>query len=159
MVDILQKESSSVDLNELVIKFQTEVIGKEIERATQGESVLLALLFACSLTGRFVVRRSGVYPLQNVFIRKVKLLKSPKLDVGKLLDNHGGADAVAAADQGQKVCTRSSLLAIGVISVCSLCCLPRVCLQVERPEEGKDAKGKKGKKGKKAAAADDDEDE
>jgi small subunit ribosomal protein S3Ae len=39
------------------------VIGKEIEKAT-----------------------SGIFPLQNVFIRKVKILKAPKFDLGKLME-------------------------------------------------------------------------
>jgi len=76
MVEIVQKESQ-VDLNQLVNKFIPEVIGKEIEKATQ-----------------------GIYPLQNVFVRKVKLLKAPKLDVGKLLEAHGGAESVAKEDSG-----------------------------------------------------------
>jgi len=76
MVEIVQKESA-VDLNELVNKFIPEVIGKEIEKATQ-----------------------GIYPLQNVFVRKVKLLKAPKLDVGKLLESHGGAESIAKEDSG-----------------------------------------------------------
>merc|ERR1712093_325802 len=31
----------------------------------------------------------GIYPLQNVHVRKVKLLKSPKFDLGALLNLHG----------------------------------------------------------------------
>jgi len=74
MVDIMQKEASSVELNELVLKFIPETIGREIEKAT-----------------------AGVYPLQNVLIRKVKMLRAPKLDVGRLLELHGGAEAAAAS--------------------------------------------------------------
>jgi small subunit ribosomal protein S3Ae len=77
-VHIVQRESQ-VDLNELVAKFIPEIIGKEIEKATQ-----------------------GIYPLQNVFIRKVKTLRAPKVDVGKLLESHGGADAVSS-DAGKPV--------------------------------------------------------
>ncbi|KAG5554654.1 hypothetical protein RHGRI_012267 [Rhododendron griersonianum] len=32
---------------------------------------------------------SSIYPLQNVFIRKVKILKAPKFDLGKLMEVHG----------------------------------------------------------------------
>jgi len=78
-VHIVQRESQ-VDLNELVAKFIPEIIGKEIEKATQ-----------------------GIYPLQNVFIRKVKTLRAPKVDVGKLLESHGGADAAVSADAGKPV--------------------------------------------------------
>ena len=62
MNDIISRECSSCDLKECVLKFIPEVIGKEIEKVCQ-----------------------GIYPLQNVYIRKVKILKSPKFDVTKLL--------------------------------------------------------------------------
>jgi len=78
MVEIITKEASAVDLQELVGKLIPEVIGKEIEKATQ-----------------------GIYPLQNVVIRKVKTLRKPKTDMGKLLELHGGAEAVA--DAGKKL--------------------------------------------------------
>lgn len=56
-------QATSCNLKELVAKFIPEVIGKEIEKAT-----------------------SSIYPLQNVFIRKVKILKAPKFDLGKLME-------------------------------------------------------------------------
>ena len=56
-------QATSCDLKELVQKFIPEMIGKEIEKAT-----------------------SSIYPLQNVFIRKVKILKAPKFDLGKLME-------------------------------------------------------------------------
>ena len=46
-----------------------ESIGKEIEKACH-----------------------GVYPLQNVFIRKVKMLKKPKFDITKLMEVHQGGE-------------------------------------------------------------------
>jgi len=73
MVDIMNREASTVDLNELVSKFIPETIGREIERATE-----------------------GIYPLQNVLIRKVKMLRAPKTDVAALLALHGGSEAAAA---------------------------------------------------------------
>ncbi|GAV78502.1 LOW QUALITY PROTEIN: Ribosomal_S3Ae domain-containing protein, partial [Cephalotus follicularis] len=61
--EIMTAQATSCDLKELVLKFIPEMIGKEIEKAT-----------------------SGIYPLQNVFIRKVKILKAPKFDLGKLME-------------------------------------------------------------------------
>ncbi|KAJ9533762.1 hypothetical protein QJQ45_026847, partial [Haematococcus lacustris] len=66
MTDIMTREASSVDLKDLVAKFIPEAIGKDIEKACQ-----------------------GIYPLQNTFIRKVKILKSPKFDLTKLMEVHG----------------------------------------------------------------------
>merc|ERR1712137_730707 len=42
----------------------------------------------------------GIYPLQNVHVRKVKLLKAPKFDLGALLGLHGES---SQDDSGQKV--------------------------------------------------------
>ena len=66
MVEIIKRECESCDLKELVLKFIPEVIGKEIEKSC-----------------------SGIYPLQNVYLRKVKMLKTPKFDVTKLMEVHG----------------------------------------------------------------------
>jgi small subunit ribosomal protein S3Ae len=88
MVQIIQKEASTNDVNALVAKLIPEAIGNAIEKATQ-----------------------GIYPLQNVLIRKVKVLKTPKLDVGRLLESHGGAEAVKAADSGNIVVEREETAA------------------------------------------------
>jgi len=88
MVDIMTREASAVELNQVVEKLMNEIIGKEIEKHTQ-----------------------SIYPLQNVLIRKVKVLRSPKVDISKLMEMHGGAEALALAaaaaakaqaDAGQK---------------------------------------------------------
>jgi small subunit ribosomal protein S3Ae len=81
MREIMQREASTVTLSELVNKFIPEVIGKEIEKACH-----------------------GVYPLQNVHIRKVKMLKKPKFDLTKLLDIHGDNGlAPVGDDKGESV--------------------------------------------------------
>jgi small subunit ribosomal protein S3Ae len=70
MIEIMQREASVVDLAELVQrKLIAESFGRVIDKATQ-----------------------GIYPLQNVLIRKVKMLRAPKTDIGKLLELHGGAE-------------------------------------------------------------------
>ena len=66
MNEVITREVSTCDLKENVLKFIPEVIGKEIEKVC-----------------------AGIYPLQNVYIRKVKILKSPKFDVTKLMEVHG----------------------------------------------------------------------
>ncbi|KAF3455641.1 hypothetical protein FNV43_RR00280 [Rhamnella rubrinervis] len=66
MTEVMISQATSCDLKELVQKFIAETIGKEIEKAT-----------------------NSIYPLQNVFIRKVKILKAPKFDFGKLMEVYG----------------------------------------------------------------------
>merc|ERR1712196_454199 len=77
MVDIMTKEVSSVELIKAVEKFIPEYIGKDIQKACE-----------------------GIYPLQNVFIRKVKILKAPKFDASKLAEIHAGD---TGAEVGAKV--------------------------------------------------------
>ncbi|KAL4268839.1 Small ribosomal subunit protein eS1 [Pleurotus pulmonarius] len=66
MFEIMTRESTNCDLKELVQKFVPEAIGREIEKAAR-----------------------SIYPLQNVYIRKAKILKAPKFDMSKLLELHG----------------------------------------------------------------------
>jgi len=72
MREIMAREGSGIDLNTLVQKLMTNIIGVEIEKHTQ-----------------------AIYPLKDVLVRKVKMLRSPKADVSKLIEAHGGADALA----------------------------------------------------------------
>jgi small subunit ribosomal protein S3Ae len=76
MVSIMTKEVSETDLAGCVKKFLPEKIGKNIEKAC-----------------------FGIFPLQNVFIRKVKILKKPKFDLVKLMEAHNDTDA----DGGVKI--------------------------------------------------------
>merc|ERR1712066_496695 len=72
MVEIMANEAGKCQLRELVKKLIPEVIGKEIEKQTQ-----------------------GIFPLKDVLVRKVKLIKKPKFDITKLMELHGdgGDDA------------------------------------------------------------------
>merc|ERR1712037_447516 len=69
MVEIMTKEAGTVQLRELVKKLIPEVIGKEIEKRTQ-----------------------SIFPLKDVLIRKVKIIKKPKFDITKLMELHGDGD-------------------------------------------------------------------
>lgn len=66
MVERITKDASSCDLKTLVTHFIPESIGTNIEKECL-----------------------GIYPLQNVFIRKAKIVKAPKFDLSKLMDVHG----------------------------------------------------------------------
>jgi len=69
MVEIMTNEANKCQLRELVKKLIPEVIGKEIQKRTQ-----------------------GIYPLKDVMVRKVKVLKKPKFDITKLMEVHGEGD-------------------------------------------------------------------
>merc|ERR1719321_352339 len=69
MVDVMTTEASSVQLRDLVKKLIPESIGKEIEKQCE-----------------------GIFPLKDVHIRKVKVLKKPKFDITKFMELHTGGD-------------------------------------------------------------------
>ena len=82
MFEIMNREVNSCDLKDVVAKLIPDSIAKEIEKACQ-----------------------SIYPLQNVCIRKVKVIKMPKYDVQKLLELHAESDitSVPLEDTGDKV--------------------------------------------------------
>jgi len=66
MMETIQKEVGGSDLREVVNKLIPDSIAKDIEKA-------------CNV----------IYPLHDVYIRKVKILKKPKFELGRLLEMHG----------------------------------------------------------------------
>merc|ERR1712043_121756 len=86
MVEIMTREVTANDLKEVVNKMIPDSIGKDIEKSCQ-----------------------GIYPLHDVMIHKVKVLKKPKFDVGKLMELHGdggsntAAKAAPSGEGGEKV--------------------------------------------------------
>jgi len=77
MTDIITREVSSTDLKEVVNKLIPDSIARDIEKACQ-----------------------GIYPLHDVHIRKVKVMKRPRFDLNKLMDMHGegSGKAVVSTD-------------------------------------------------------------
>jgi small subunit ribosomal protein S3Ae len=66
MSDIMTKEVVNSDLKDVVNKLIPDSIAKDIEKACY-----------------------GIYPLHDVHIRKVKCLRKPRFELGKLLELHG----------------------------------------------------------------------
>merc|ERR1712018_167266 len=66
MSDIITREVSSSDLKELVNKLIPDSMSVDITKACQ-----------------------GIYPLHDVHIRKVKVMKRPRFDLHKLMELHG----------------------------------------------------------------------
>lgn len=90
---IMSAEASKCQLRDLVKKFIPESIGKDIENACK-----------------------GIFPLQHVFIRKVKMLKKPKFD--RKYDALGGSRIILS--QGSPGFKRAALaLALLGIDCCS----------------------------------------
>jgi len=95
MFEIMTEEASKCDLKELVQKFIStpDSLGLEIEKKCQ-----------------------TIFPLQNVFIRKVKVLKKPKFDLTKLMEMHGdnaAEDTGAALDKVAAATTVKALKGAG----------------------------------------------
>ncbi|KAI7870613.1 40S ribosomal protein S1 [Spinellus fusiger] len=86
MFEILNEETTVCDLKELVAKVTSSA------SASAQDSIAVRIEKACH----------GIYPLQNTYTRKVKILKAPKFDVSALLALHGGASA-GDADVGAKI--------------------------------------------------------
>ncbi|KAK2089574.1 40S ribosomal protein S3-1 [Saguinus oedipus] len=83
MMEIMTREVQTNDLKEVVNKLIPDSTGKDTEKACQ-----------------------SIYPLHNVFIRKVKMLKKPKFELGKLMELHskGSSSGKATGDEtGAKV--------------------------------------------------------
>merc|ERR1719215_1478764 len=78
MVEIITKEVTGCDLKQVVSKLIPDSIAKDIEKL-------------CSY----------IYPLTDVYVRKVKVIKSPKYDLGRLMDMHGESGSSAAATSAQ----------------------------------------------------------
>jgi len=66
MIRIISREVSKTDLKGVVNKLIPDSIATDIEKACQ-----------------------GIYPLHDVHIRKVKVMKRPRFDLTKLMDLHG----------------------------------------------------------------------
>jgi len=94
MFEIMTEEASKCDIKELVQKLVStpDSLAQEIEKKCQ-----------------------SIFPLQNVFIRKVKVLKKPKFDLLKLMEVHGEntEDTGAAVDKVAAANTVKSLKGAG----------------------------------------------
>merc|ERR1711964_298415 len=77
MVEIMRRNAASGDLRALFTKLVPEAIGTEITTACK-----------------------EIYPLKDVCVRKVKMVKRPKFDLDRLMDVHGsGKEDTGAAVQ------------------------------------------------------------
>jgi len=120
MIEVMNKETNGIDLHALVEKLMIETIGKEIEKHTQ-----------------------AIYPLQNCLIRKVKMLRTPKVDVTKLVEGAGGADILAKST--------GAMMAKAVVAAPA----EDAGVKVDAKKEAKPAKDKPAPKDKAAAPAGD----
>lgn len=73
MIEIVQREVSGSDLKEVVNKLIPDSIAKDIEKAC-----------------------IPIYPLHDVYVRKVKIIKKPRFELSKLMEMHGDSGKGAA---------------------------------------------------------------
>merc|ERR1719392_223494 len=69
MTEILLAEAGNGQLRDLVKNLIPESIGREIEKQCE-----------------------GIFPLKDVHIKKVKVMKKPKFDITKFMELHTGGD-------------------------------------------------------------------
>ncbi|KAK2953328.1 putative 40S ribosomal protein S1-B [Blattamonas nauphoetae] len=76
MIDVIRLQTSNSDLKMVVKKITTDTIGKQIERECR-----------------------GIFPMQNCVIRKVKVVKAPKMEVAKLQEFYHETGEVTGVPQ------------------------------------------------------------
>merc|ERR1712105_144765 len=85
MVDIITRDVAGGELRDVVNKLVPDTMADDIRKAC-----------------------NSIYPLKDVHIRKVKVLKKPRFDLGKLLEMHGESGKTSAAPaSGEDVGTKS----------------------------------------------------
>jgi len=84
-------------------KKMVDIISKEV--TTHDMKAVVNMLIPDSISTDITKACHGIYPLHDVYIRKVKVMKKPRFDLSKLLDLHGdgGGKAAAGEDLGEKV--------------------------------------------------------
>jgi len=85
MHEIVKTSLSTCDLRACVQKFQHELIGKDIEQTC-----------------------SKIHPLRDVFVRKVKVVRQPKLDTEHVLQAHGHDVPASQEDVGAPVAAEAT---------------------------------------------------
>lgn len=78
MVSTITDDIAKSDLKGVVSKLLPDAIAKDIEKACQ-----------------------GIYPLHDVYIRKVKVLKKPRFELSKLLELHGDGGGGKSGEPGE----------------------------------------------------------
>ncbi|KAL0809274.1 hypothetical protein ABMA28_011491 [Loxostege sticticalis] len=79
MCEIISRDVTSSELREVVNKLIPDSIAKDIEKACH-----------------------GIYPLRDVCIRKVKVLKRPRFEISKLMELHGEGGSGKRGEAGEK---------------------------------------------------------
>lgn len=79
MVDTVSKAASDGDITALIKKLLIDSISSDIQKQTK-----------------------SIYPLENVFVSKVKCVKRPKIDLGRLAELHGQSGVKTNA-KGERV--------------------------------------------------------
>jgi len=82
----------------LIRKKMVEVITREV--TTKDLKDVVSKLLPDSMASDIMKACTSIYPLHNVFIRKVKVLKKPKFDVHKLMEMHGDGGATTTKEVG-----------------------------------------------------------
>uniref|UniRef100_A0A7S1GPR3 Small ribosomal subunit protein eS1 n=1 Tax=Cyclophora tenuis TaxID=216820 RepID=A0A7S1GPR3_CYCTE len=82
---------------------RAKMIGRMTELGTKGDlKSLVKELISAPIGDQIAREASGIFPVKDCYIRKVKVLKKPKFDVTALMEWHN-ADEATAGDVGKPV--------------------------------------------------------
>lgn len=73
MVDLITKEASSNSLRDFVKRVLANAVSNDLEKATR-----------------------GIYPLKDIYVRKVKMVKKPAFDLTRLMELHSASGDASA---------------------------------------------------------------
>merc|ERR1712087_741438 len=82
MMDIMRREVTNTDIRGVVTKLLPDSMASDITKTA-----------------------ASTYPLHEVHVKKVKVLKKPRFDVSKLLEMHGEGGKVVTKKDGEQVVT------------------------------------------------------
>lgn len=83
---------------------RAKMVSVMTELGTKGDlKSLVKELISAPIGDQIAREASSIFPIENCFIRKVKVLKKPKFDVSELMEWHSADEKTAGADTGKPV--------------------------------------------------------
>lgn len=93
---------------------RAKMVEKMTELGAKGDlKALVKTLITADIGSQIQTAAESIFPVQNCFIRKVKVLKKPKFDVSALMEWHNADETSASTDTGKKVAAEDTVAGAG----------------------------------------------